>query len=878
MSQEVDIVVQISSVEQISSGVTTITPQSIGAVPLGQSGRIDSAYLPDQASLDTEVDSKIVNLVKNTNGGTNTDKLVTFNQSGSGENVIVSDITNDGDGYIAGIMGWGNPSGTQWSDLNGTYVKTSVAVTPNSYNNNGMHTPLAGTFNYYLQNPISMGSPNSDWNGIAYFLAPMNRSGWGNPNDNNLTDPPVNYWRLCVGADWPYTYFTNPSTNAQVFPTTGWIPVGASATTPNEGAGNQGADYLPTYGGGFSVALGGGNNSEIGAWGFGVSNGSGSDAYIEPDGLHVEASGKSIFVSNDKVQLDNGAKLRKGTTDAQLGGYKGIALECSAQYELKWEAGRLYTMQQDGVTIRSVQHCMSAPTSADDNTKGFVNGTRWVMDSGKTYVCTNDGTGNADWELKLSLDGIINAEKGASGDANGGNAGIIQQIGGSWANGNIETGSEENGDPIYEIIGQMGGDAGRLIQNGGNGGDWGGGGSAGSIEQNAYRQVNAGNINTSAGENGEGGNIYTSNGGGDINTTLGYIGLGRFGGRTTIQSTAFINKTINLPDRSGTIALEETTPRIVTHKISNVDLGVTTGWITQFWGENLGDIASKNKGYTPRAGYMVSEIKQIITSRYRQDFVGFEMKLQSQLSATDVSFMVDIDGSIGRYIPSISTYIKVDNELMLVTAVSSNSSSATFGVVRGQLGTNSILHNARARVYGFEKNSMFNTGTQIRVTSGTSALTGNGSFNVSLSGSIGANPWVGSIFREVMRPNNGVPSGTQIVRPEESLFLQSYNTPSYLSATISNALSTTDTTLNVSQGNLFSTSGYYARITSTAGTEFIYVVGNVQAGSTYNMSVIRGVSGSSALAHPANATISTNGGSANGRLLADVFVTLERIY
>jgi hypothetical protein len=172
---------------------------------------------------------------------------------------------------------------------------------------------------------------------------------------------------------------------------------------------------------------------------------------------------------------------------------------------------------------------------------------------------------------------------------------------------------------------------------------------------------------------------------------------------------------------------------------------------------------------------------------------------------------------------------------------------------------------------------MFNTGTSIRVTSNISALTANGSFNVSLSGSIGKNPWVGSIFREVMRPNNGVTSGTQIVRPEDNLYLQLYNSPTYLSATISNALSTTTTTLNVAQGNIFSTNGYYARITSSAGTEFIYVTGNVQAGSTFNMSVIRGVN-TTALTHPASATISTNGGSANGRLLADVFVTLERIY
>jgi hypothetical protein len=487
--------------------------------------------------------------------------------------------------------------------------------------------------------------------------------------------------------------------------------------------------------------------------------------------------------------------------------------------------------------------------------------------------------------------GSISTRPGATGDASGGDGGTISQNGGSWANGNMETGEDENGEPIFEVIGQAGGNAGYITQNGGIGGDWGSGGAGGCIEQNAYNVFGGGHITTSGGEDGVGGTINTANGGGNIDTRAGYIGLGRFGNRTTIQSTAFTDKTINLPDRSGTIALEETTPRIVTHKISNVDLGLTTGWITQFWPTNTNDNTIKARGYTPRAGYMVSEIKQVITGRYLQNY-GFSMHLEEVVTTSSSQIRVRVASSTlpasQYFAPAISTYIKVNNEIMLVTFVAytgfgtgltlTPNSILTLGVIRGQLGTNIAGHPPLLPIYGFEKNAMFNTGTQIRVISGTSSLTGNGSFNVSLSGSIGTNPWVGSIYREVMRPNNGVTSGIQIVRPEEPLSLSLFTSPTYLSATISNALSTTDTTLNVSQGNLFSTSGYYARITSTAGTEFIYVVGNAQAGSTFNMSVIRGVSGSTALAHPANATIGTNGGSANGRLLADVFVTLERIY
>jgi hypothetical protein len=274
------------------------------------------------------------------------------------------------DGYIAGIMGWGNPSGTQWSDLNGTYVKTAVAVRPSAWGDGtyGMHTPVTGTYNYYLSSPLSMGEPNPAWNGVAYFLAPGNRSGWGDPNDDQQTDPTVNYWRLVVGCDWPYTYFTNPSSDPYNFPTTGWVPVSASAPTGNEGGGYNGSNYLPNYAGGFSVA---------------TSN-SGSSA--------------TTHLSSTALTLDNGAKLRKGTTDAGDGGSKGIALECSAQYELKWEAGRLYVLEQNGSTIRRVEHCFSnAPTANDDETKGFVVGSQWVLDNGTVYECTNSTASSAQW-------------------------------------------------------------------------------------------------------------------------------------------------------------------------------------------------------------------------------------------------------------------------------------------------------------------------------------------------------------------------------------------------------------------------------------------------------------------------------------------------
>jgi hypothetical protein len=111
--------------------------------------------------------------------------------------------------------------------------------------------------------------------------------------------------------------------------------------------------------------------------------------------------GTDISISDgDKIVLDNGANLKKGTTDAGLGGTKGIALRCAVDYELKWEAGRLYVMGGDGFTIREVSHNFTTtPTATDDDTKGFVVDSRWILDNGDVYICTDATTGNAVWEL-----------------------------------------------------------------------------------------------------------------------------------------------------------------------------------------------------------------------------------------------------------------------------------------------------------------------------------------------------------------------------------------------------------------------------------------------------------------------------------------------
>jgi len=106
------------------------------------------------------------------------------------------------------------------------------------------------------------------------------------------------------------------------------------------------------------------------------------------------------FTASAGLSFDNGAFFRKGTTDAGNGGAKGTAQICSISYELKWEAGRLYYMEQDGFTIRDVTHNFAlVPQVTDDSSKGFVVGSRWSLDDGTVYLCSDDTIGAAVWAV-----------------------------------------------------------------------------------------------------------------------------------------------------------------------------------------------------------------------------------------------------------------------------------------------------------------------------------------------------------------------------------------------------------------------------------------------------------------------------------------------
>ena len=106
--------------------------------------------------------------------------------------------------------------------------------------------------------------------------------------------------------------------------------------------------------------------------------------------------GEDISISNgDKIVLDNGSELRAGSYD--FGGTGGISRICSVGYEDMWQSGIHHIFDNNGF-IRESNNCFSvSPDNTFDNTLRFKVGSRWVLDDGTTYMCTDASTGAADW-------------------------------------------------------------------------------------------------------------------------------------------------------------------------------------------------------------------------------------------------------------------------------------------------------------------------------------------------------------------------------------------------------------------------------------------------------------------------------------------------
>jgi hypothetical protein len=147
---------------------------------------------------------------------------------------------------------------------------------------------------------------------------------------------------------------------------------------------------------------------------------------------------------------------------------------------------------------------------------------------------------NADWNATTGDAQILNRPNiNMTVDGNGGTAGSINA--GSTFGGTSGTLTLGAG---YSGVG------GNITTSGGFNG------VGGSIDTRGIYNGVGGSIDTSASYDAVGGSITTKEGGGSINTTgTGSIQLGVSGTRTTLTGTATANRSIALPNNSGTLAL-----------------------------------------------------------------------------------------------------------------------------------------------------------------------------------------------------------------------------------------------------------------------------------------------------------------------------------
>jgi hypothetical protein len=286
-----------------------------------------------------------------------------------------------------------------------------------------------------------------------------------------------------------------------------------------------------------------------------VNGGGGSQTLNETLVNGNATDGEDIFLSDgDSILLDNGSKLKKGTTNAGNGGNNGIALKCSLDYEFKWEAGRMYIMQQDGVGIRETRYNFNvAPTVNDDDTKGYAVDSRWVLDNGDLYICTDATEGAAVWELQGTIPtlqevlynnhDLVDGNFFAGTDAGEDNTGIsVIAVGESAGNGN----SGNNGVFLGNIAG--------IINTGNSVNAL---GSSAGLNNN-FNYVNLFGESANADEDGQ--TVFSKDG----------IIMARIS-TTELTDT----KKYNLPDADGTFALTSDIPTNTSDLVNDGENGVS---------------------------------------------------------------------------------------------------------------------------------------------------------------------------------------------------------------------------------------------------------------------------------------------------------------
>ena len=119
--------------------------------------------------------------------------------------------------------------------------------------------------------------------------------------------------------------------------------------------------------------------------------------YTGSTGNYLPLSG-GVMDDNAIIEFNNTSQLREGYND--FGGQGGISQICGLGYENNWQAGINHIFDNNGF-IRESKYCFNTiPDNTFDSSSKFKVGSRWVLDNGDVYICSDDTVGSAVWYLE----------------------------------------------------------------------------------------------------------------------------------------------------------------------------------------------------------------------------------------------------------------------------------------------------------------------------------------------------------------------------------------------------------------------------------------------------------------------------------------------
>lgn len=338
---------------------------------------------------------------------------------------------------------------------------------------------------------------------------------------------------------------------------------GSNSGTINLSAGNYIND-IPGTGGSINLVGGAGDGAPAGSSGSinlsGGNDGCAGGSLISQAGLGTGALGGTLNMSGGTDS--NGGSI---TTIGGTGDNDGGSINTSGGVD---GSGGSINLSNRGGSITMIGS--GGEDGLYPSTAGSINLSAGLGGDGGSINLQGSQEGD---ESNKSAGGSINLSAGVADSAPGGS---IISMGGSSsgsAGGTLNmTGGGGNPGGSITMLGSGDGAGGSIITSGGSGAGPGGdintsnnGGditttgngnySGGDINTSASGDGSGGFINTSA-DSASGGYIDTSNGGGNIDTTgTGSIGFGTSGIRTTLVGSATEDRTITMPDSSGTMAV-----------------------------------------------------------------------------------------------------------------------------------------------------------------------------------------------------------------------------------------------------------------------------------------------------------------------------------